>query len=274
VLSRDFAQLRPLSAGTHFKARHLLQHSPPPDARGCHGLFERCFSALARLSERLEQLEDADALKVHGALAGMHLGPILFGQAFAEDWSQAFAAAERCGLLERTYLHMHLCIMGSYAGQWRAHCNWLEDSAHRELDLGDMYLFVRRDALPDIAELQVRHVRGQPVRVLECLYATRPWSTLSLLVDYVAACMREPGHLESPGLTLMELGWLGQLRRQTSELASTPSREGDRRGLHARLEKIERIQVMEKRRFWQMVDGPLPPALRARLLALWTDAHG
>jgi hypothetical protein len=273
LLSSDFALLRPISAGTHVKLRHLIHDLPPIEPSGCRFLFEHCFSALARLSQRLVHLPDADVLRIDGALAGMHLGPVLFGPQFIEQWSHAFATMQRLGLLEHPYLHMQLNIMGSYVGEWRAHCEWLASPAHRELDAGRMYLFVRRDFSPEIAELHARLVRGDPVSARACLYSPRPWSTLNLLVDYIAGCLREPGHLESPGLTLMDLSWLEELDGQVARLADTPAREGDWRGLKARLAKIDRIQVMEKRRFWEMVEGPLPLELRMRLLALWSQTY-
>ncbi len=131
---------------------------------------------------------------------------------------------------------------------------------------------MRRDFASEIGSLHVRQLSGSPVSATECLYATRPWSTLGWLLDYVAACLREPGFLESPGLTLMLLGWLRDVRTHAAALAA--AREADRRSLQTRLLKIERIQIMEKRRFWDMVDGDLSPDLRRCLLSLWTPSAG
>lgn len=273
VLSRDFPLLRPMSAATHMKVRHLVGVLPRMQPESCLVLFERCFAALTQTARRLDPVDDGEVLRMHGALAGMHAGPVLFGSAFRDAWATVHTCARSQGLLDHPYLQMHLVLMGSYVGQWQAHRAWLDSPGNHELDIGHILLFVRRDGLPEIAKLQARLLRGQRVTAQSCLYSRRPWSTLSLLVDHIAGCLRETGHLESPGLTLRELGWVHTLRRDMASMLGGPVRDGDRQGLENRLSKLERIQVMEKRRFWQMVDGPLPLELKERLSALWCGAR-
>jgi hypothetical protein len=272
VLSRDFALLRPMSAATHMKVRYLSQALPEVNRDGCRRMFDRCFAALTRLCRRLDQIDDGEVLCVHGALAGMFMGPFLFGSEFLEQWTHAHERARTLGLLEHPYVRMQLTLMGSFVGHWQEHCEWLQKPENRDLDIGDMYLFVRRDCLPVLTQLQVSHIRGHVVPSQSCLYSRRPWSTLSLLLDYVAGRLREPGQMESPGLMLMALGWLQLVHQHMATLSDDPACDGNRRSLDSRLSKIERIQVMEKRRFWQMLEGPLPQDLKAQIAALWGGA--
>ena len=69
LLSADFAQLRPMSAGTHLKLRHLLRQLPvEPD--GALRLFERCFAELLKLGGRFSTLDTDAALRLNGVIVG------------------------------------------------------------------------------------------------------------------------------------------------------------------------------------------------------------
>jgi hypothetical protein len=85
--------------------------------------------------------------------------------------------------------------------------------------------------------------------------------------------MRDTRHLESPALSLMLLYWLRDLQRDLRELPAPLVTAADRQGILERLSKVERIQIMEKRRFWAMVDGLEPSPLRNELTALWNGSH-
>jgi len=269
VLSKDFALLRPMSAGTHLKVRHLLKQLPF-DPEGASKLFQRCFSELRALAESFAQLSYEEALRVNGLIVGMMVAPLLLGPACLDQWLAAMAVARQSGLLENAYIQMQLLLIGSFVGDWREHSGWLLDSRMRAVEMADIYLFVRRDFLPEIFELQVRQVRGEVLPARECLYTPRPCSTLNLLLDYACGCMRDTGHLDSPGLALMLLHWLKDLRQDLEALPPSLVSPADRRGISDRLAKFERIQVMEKRRFWRMVDELAPSALQAELIELWS----
>lgn len=272
LLSHDFALLRPLCAATHLKFPHLLQHLAPLEERGCRRLFERSFAWLMSLPE-VRQLDDERLLSIPGAVAGMFVGPLLFAGAFREQWAAAFTRATQAGLTANPYLRMQLSIMGSYVGDWRAHVEWLLDPGGRELEIGDMYLFVRRDFQPETLSIQLRHLRGIAVPPWECLSSRRPCSTLNLVVDYICGCLRDTAHLENPALTMMLLNGIDGVRREVLQPRPELSSDRERSGVIARLAKLERIQVMEKRRFWSMLEGLSCEDTRARLVELWQRAR-
>ena len=263
VMSKDFALLRPISAGTHLKVGHLIEQLPL-DPVGAQRLFERCFSELLRLARPFAALTRDEALRVNGLIVGMMIAPVLLGPACADQWSTAMAQARAAGLFENPYIQMQMLLMGSFVGNWREHSEWLLDPSKRPVEMADIYLFVRRDSLPEIFDLQVRQIRGEIFPGRECLYSPRPCSTLNLLLDYACGCMRDTGHLDSPGLALMLLHWLKDLRKELQGLSPAIVSPLDRRSIEERLAKVERIQIMEKRRFWNMVDQLSPSALRVR----------
>lgn len=272
LLSADFAQLRPMCAGTQLKVRHLLRQLPV-DPDGALRLFERCFAELSRLVGRFSTLDTELALRLNGIIVGMLLAPMLLGSASAQTWSAALVQARQSGLLEHPYLRLQLLLMGSFAGEWRPHGEWLMEPGNRQVEMADVYLFVRRDFGPDLFALQARQARGELFPARSSLYPARPCSTLNLLLDYACGCMRDARHLESPALSLMMLYWLRDLQRDLQELPGSLVTPADQRGILERLSKVERIQIMEKRRFWSMVDALEPSPLRNELTALWNGSH-
>jgi hypothetical protein len=272
VLSADFALLRPMSAGTHLKVRHLLrQLTVEPEC--ALKLFERCFAELLKLVGRFPTLQSEPALRLNGIITGMFLAPVLLGAESVQVWSAALAQARQEGLLEHPYLRLQLLLMGSFAGEWRAHGDWLMEPENRQVEMADVYLFVRRDFGPDIFALQARQARGEIFAARNSLYPARPCSTLNLLLDYACGCMRDTRHLESPALSLMMLYWLRDVQRELRELPPALVTAADQRGILERLSKVERIQIMEKRRFWSMVDALEPSPLRNELTALWNSSY-
>ncbi|MEY2936022.1 MAG: hypothetical protein RL033_6771 [Pseudomonadota bacterium] len=272
VLSRDFSLLRPMSAGTHLKVRHLLRQLPV-DPDGALRLFDRCFAELLKLAGLFPTLEAEPALRVNGIIVGMLVAPVLLGAESVQTWSAALVQARAAGLLEHPYLELQLLLMGSFAGEWRPHGEWLMHPDNRQVEMADVYLFVRRDFGPDVFALQARQARGEVFPARSSLYPARPGSTLNLLLDYACGCMRDTRHLESPALSLMLLYWLRDLQRDLRELPAPLVTAADRQGILERLLKVERIQIMEKRRFWAMVDGLEPSPLRNELTALWNGSH-
>jgi len=269
LLSSSFAKWRPLSAEMHFKIPYIVERIGPIDVSGCLRLFDKCFEFLLKSFEMLVSGEPQEALRVNCALAGMYMGPMLFGKSFRSVWRCALAAMKRCGLYEHSYLRMQLAVMGAYTGDCDEHRQWLLESGSQNMDLADILLFVRKDMRSDIDATQVSLLRGCNVSLVDCLYGPRPMTTLKLLVDYVCGCMRSTEHLTNGTLALMVLTWLASTPKLAIKLSATRNFADEHAGFLERLKKVNRVQVMEKKRFWAMVDKVENGPLRNQLECLW-----
>jgi len=272
LLSSDFANWRPLCVDMQFKLPYIAERIGPVELNGCLRLFEQCFEFLMKSFEPLVAGSSADILRVNSALAGMYVGPILYGEAFRNVWQCAVAAMKRCGLFEHLYLRMQLAVMGAYAGDCEEHRRWLLEPENRNMEIADILLFVRKDVCVEIGAIQIELLRGRRVSLIDCLYPPRPMTTLKMLLDYVCSCMRSTEHLTNPTLALMVLTWLTAAPKLTNQLLATRDYSEEHVGFLERLKKVNRVQVMEKRRFWTMVDELEEGLLRSQLKHLWQSS--
>lgn len=269
MLHPDFAWLRPLCADTHTKSAYFTHLLNADDLSGYERLFDRAFALLTELSPRLRTATTQTALHAYAPLAGMYFATVIFGERLGERWQAALARAEHEGMLDNPHLRLQLCALGSFVGRPERHIEVLLDDQTVRSELTDMFCFVRRDIGEPLFELQAAIMRGQAIDPLDCLFPTRPGSTVRHLADYALSCMRAPEHFNNAGLVLMVLTWVDAVRSHASQAIRSRAASEDTRAWKDVLRKIERVQVMEKGRFFDVVD-PLPEGpTKQRLLALW-----
>ena len=225
-------------------------------------------------ARRLTRLPAEEVLLVHSALCLLFAGPLLYGKSFHPEWSELWRRARRWRLLDNPHLRMQLALMGSYVGDCRAHVAWLMDERARSHEITDTLCFTRRDVSPSLRDATARHIRGGRLPLGAALFEAAPASSVRHLVDYVRTCMRSPHHLESEGLTLMLLTWVDETSNLLCRLGERSlAFEEDIKSLALALRKLEHVQVMEKSRFWRLLDRTRAGPGRERLQALWRKAY-
>jgi hypothetical protein len=169
---------------------------------------------------------------------------------------------------------MQLALMGSWAGDDSEHSRWLLDPRSRDFELADIYCFVRRDISPHVFERCAQNIRGDHVEPSLCLMPARPVSTLTHAVSYALTCLRDRMHLRGAAQALMLLNWLEDVALRIEHLSADPILADDIAATRRRLRRFERVQHMEKARFWKVHDSLPEGALKERLRALWCRTWG
>lgn len=269
ILSPDFAFLRPLSAEVHTKMAYFSYLFNLKDTSKYISLCDRAFVLFNTLTKELHKSDLRKTLQMQCIFHAVFYVFVPFGQSTTELWQVLFHYAKRSGALNNPYIRMWISLVGSYIGDCHAHLEWLLDEDNLPIEIGDVYCMVRKDTNDHLFKTQARLVRGEIFDSSECLYPKKPISTLCHLADYVLFCIRTPIHFYNESLILMVLIWIQHLREQIEILKHKNISKEEIGSLRNRLQKIERVQVMEKKRFFDVFDKLPSGPVKKKMEELW-----
>jgi hypothetical protein len=271
--SEGFARLHALGAETHHKATSLVELVRFDEPARYEGLFERTRGPVVDLARRVRELGLTDLLRLQSMLPAAFYGPIFFGEHFAPHWLSLRDELQRENLLDNPWMRLQVALMSMWCQRPDDHVRWLLDTSVRDVELADSYTFVRTDTLDDLYERCGELTRGDRPEPTRCLFPPRPLSTLSRMIDYVLGCMRDPMHFRNEGMVLMPLVWIDDIHTHLGELESSGALGADLTALRTRLSRFESVQVMEKARFFEVVDRTADPTVRETLLRYWHRSY-
>ncbi|MET0384334.1 MAG: hypothetical protein ABW321_00170 [Polyangiales bacterium] len=269
VLSAEFAYLRPYCADTMSKWRYLLPQVSGITPRSCERLFDESAQLFLSLASRLPQLEDLAVLQILNAVSGLVAGPLFCGPLFHARVKALIAEAERRGVLAHRVLRMRLGYLLSWTGDDSDMLPQLLDPSLEATGLGDAYLFVRSDTRDEVLRATAQLLRKGAIDPELCLLRSNPEATLVKLLDFTITRLRDSAQMRTPGYMLTMLSAVHTAREHARVLhARGVLRHGLQR-VHTRLLRFERVQLMEKRRYYELFEQlPEGPA-RDRLAELW-----
>jgi len=263
----DFAALRPNSADTHVRFGELMRQRGGAKL-DLHATWLDQSAELMLRAPHVRTLDTPQLAVLHATLIPLFSCVILGGPAMREAWRELWRAAERTGALQSAGLRAHLAGMGSFAGEGTASFEVARHPSWSRADFCSALLLARRDAAPGLQETIAANLRGEELEPSACLYPGHPTSTVVSLARYVRGLMRQPQHFHAAGLILTLLRWIGEITIYVDQQRGDGSRDGER--LLAELRRIEHVQVLEKNRFWHVVENMSDPEARAQLVQLWT----
>ena len=264
--SPGFASLRPYSAGPYAKIEFLALSGLVP-VTGWDHLWARAADEVLGCARDLAQASSERLLVAHASVAAMFAALFFGGEKVAREWRRTLARAQRAGCLAQPWFRMQLTMMGSFIDVCGPHVEWLLDPQARRMEVADVACFVRRDDSPRLNDLVCANVRGQPAKLREALYPVNPASTINHLLHYARRCLRNPAFFRNEGLALMVLTWLEEVSAFLGRLA--PDDAIETASVREALLKVQRVQVMEKARFWSICDRLRPGRVRRKLIELW-----
>jgi hypothetical protein len=271
VLTPQFGDLHPYNPECWTKLEHLLRNGHVGNEAGWSKLWDRAADLWISEGLRIPHIPTErlgifnSLISISGALAVIH------GEAYRARWRALWTKACESGAVNHPYLKINLAILGSHVGEGDAHMEYLLSREHNQLELADLLLFVRTDRSPELPELFARLVRNQPGELVDYLLPSRPAASLNRLFRFIRTTMRRKANFSSPSLVFATLGWAGAGIDLARELARDGViSERDRAVLERSLQAAEQVQVMEKNRFWDIVEQLPAGPLRKQVEKLWS----
>lgn len=274
VCSADFVWLRPFTVDIQFKWRELTPLVLTITRQRCARMFEIGARLLLDLATRAHALSQPDLLRMHNALLLMYMGPLAHGRAFADAWDEVWEDAYRRGLLQNRHLLVRLGTLGNWTGSDEAMLEGALDQSNRDAGMADGYCFVRTDTREDVYAVTAAMLRGDHVDPTSCLSPTNRASTVRQAIDYVRASFRDTQHLRTAGQALYLLTGLSNIEWHVEQLQRQGLVGAEVGALIERMKGFERVQFMEKGRFWPLCDRLPEGASKQRLIALWQHEYG
>lgn len=265
----DFAALRPNSADTHVRFGSALQGRPPPSAAAldaCWSQHSRAFLALAR---RWRSLTAEELAVLHATLIPLFSCCMIRGPSQREAWRELWRELGKCGALDNAGVHAHLAGMGGFVGESGPSFALGNHPALMRADLCSALCLARSDSSPELIGAITANLRGEAIEPDACLYAARPYSTIASLAGYIRGLMRQPSHFYSEGLILSLLRWTSYIGNHINLRKDGWS--ADLARLLRELRRIEEVQILEKSRFWHVIENTSHAETRAQLLQLWSQ---
>jgi hypothetical protein len=265
----DFAALRPNSADTHVRFGAALQ-GLSLDTRVVDACWAKQAEQFLALARRSQQLDAAGLAVLHASLIPLFAGSIARGPALRDAWRELWRELERAGALGNPGLHAHLAGMGSFVGESGPSLQMCKHPALVRADICSALCLARSDNSPELNRAISANLRGDPIEPEACLHSARPASTIASLAGYIRGLMRQPSHFYTEGLILSVLRWTGYIG--TSVNLRQDDWSTDIARLLRELRHIEQVQILEKSRFWKVIEGASDPETRALLVQLWSRA--
>jgi hypothetical protein len=271
VFSPAFGRIHPYSASTYTRFEFVNQKAaamPPFDV--WEPIWNQAGHQLLEVLSTPDRMSEDGAMLVQGALACLSAGVLAYGGTVSAPWQALWDDAESQGILKASpYARMHLAMLGAFVGCSEPHIQWLESGGHRALEVADVCCFVRSDVSADLRKAQQRCAAGQVRSFRDVLHPDRPICNLVSVVKYARTCMRNPLNFNTPSLVLMPLIWVREVEQLVRELREQGASAEDLMQLEEAFTKFERVQQIEKARFWAMRDAQDSP-VRGRLFeAIW-----
>jgi hypothetical protein len=269
----EFARMRPQSAPVHNRLMHILGTEGEISPAVLERIWDKVLPRWLDLARRARFLDRDRLLVIQSGLMALFLGPAILNEHFEHGWRHLWKEAKRRGILDNPHLRMQLAIMGSYAGRCGPHVDWLMDPRLRSFDVADTLCYVRRDRSPLLLDQTAASIRGDTPSDARwnALVESAPLSTWRRLADYVRACMRFKGHFSNEGLVLMVLCWVEDIAQRGLILREGDGSSSEVRQLLAELRRIESVEILEKSRFWKVIEGTPDGPVRQRLVGLWKE---
>jgi hypothetical protein len=273
VFDPRFARLRPFSAHSHTRCLHLAATRGYLDQSACESLWELGLPRFLERARRVGSLGDDDGLVINSALCTLFLGPVLHAAHFGAVWKDLWREAGRLGLLDNPYFRMQLAVIGTYAGQCGPQVDWLMQDGNGSLELADAFALVRLDRGPELLRQDAARLRGD-TKVAEALVAEgQDPAVLTRLAAYVRACMRDTHNFCNEGQALMLLHWTEGIAKQLRENRCQAALDAEVTRLFQGLERIERVQRIEKSRFFRIWDRMSAGPAKDHLSRLWHQSY-
>jgi hypothetical protein len=262
--SPDFARLRGNSADVHVRIGEFL--GSRADRLG--GRLERVW---AHQSQALLQhctdgaaLDRTGLLVMQGLLAPLFACAVMAGPALGAAWRTLWAGIE-VHASSNPSLYLHVAMIGAFAGEPRILAEALLQERMQPYALCAGLCLVRHERTDDVLDVVAEMMSGRPLDPRRCLSSIRPVSTLWRLSEYVRSCMRNPRHFYNDGLALNVLQW----HHDACSLASSLVESHERARLQTELGRFEQVQLLEKKRFWDVHDAAATEMVQRKLSALW-----
>ena len=270
--SEDIGKLRPYSAMHHVKLIHLAENQGAFRREDCEALWELGAEELLRLGRRSAPRGGAALWSVGTMLCTLFAGCVLHGSAFAPEWRSLCRAARRAGLLESRYFRLQLAIMGSWVDECGTHVDWLIDERNWSFEMADILAFVRRDVDTGVLAEDAERIVGKAPATRSLDELAGP-ANIGQLATYVRTVMRQSQHFFNEGLVLMVLTWAEALARHLDAHGAAGDLDEDMMRLAAGLAKIERVQQIEKSRFFRVWEPLSSGPVKERMVRLWSRSY-
>jgi hypothetical protein len=232
----------------------------------CEKLWELSAGGLLEALRRRVRSRD-ESLVVGSFLYGLLVCSIMHSHAMAGAWKELWTRDNYCPFMRR-----QLALVGSYVGDSTPHLDWLMDDKNRDLEMAYALCFVRRDLADDLLDCESAYIRDV-CRSAERSPAVRTAvAPLNLLAGHIRACMRDPHHFQNAGHALMLLLWADTLAARLQDLARSGRQPDELAKLAEELERLERVQHLEKNRFFRICERSQRP-VSERLMQLWSRSY-
>lgn len=269
VLSAEFATLRPYNADIQTKWPYLVSSAVGLTQPACEQLFDEAAELFLTLASQVRTLPDAEVLRILNAVTALLIGPLLAGPAFRGRVDALVRDADRRGLLENKVFRIRLGFLSNWAGDDEPLQRNVLDPELKDTGTGDGYLFVRSDMRADVFSTCVELLREGEIDPERCLLRSHPEATIVQLLDFTLTRLRDTAQLRTPGYLLLMLAAVVNVRDHARELyARGVIREG-LGAIQERLLRFERVQVMEKRRYQELLGSMPEGPAKERMQALW-----
>lgn len=270
VLSAEFAQLRPYNADIQTKWPYLIGSVKGLTQAGCERLFDQAAALFLDVGSRMAELPDSEVLRIFNAVTVLLGGPLVFGAAFRERAAALSAEAERRGLLQNLVLQLRVAYLQSWAGDDTRLLELLLDPACIDTRIADGYLFVRSDTRPEVFETCVALMRAGSIDPDRTLLRSHPEATLVQALDFTLTRLRDSAHLRMPGYLLMLLTTVLNVRDHARSLHARGLLRDGLTAVNERVTRFARVQVMEKRRYAELLEAMPDGPAKDRLSTLWS----
>ena len=269
VLSLDFVPYRPYSADAFSKWRYVLAAVAAADRSGYVRLFEDGANLFLALGARVQSLPGLEPLRILNAVCAATAGAILFPDDFRGPVAELTRDARRLGILDNPLLRARLALLSAWAGDHTDLLDMLLDPDVTEMGLADGYLFVRRDVRPELFSASCEFLRQGTIDPERCMLSSNPGATIVQMLDYALNRLRDPLMLRGAGHMLLLLTAAAQTAQHARAMHERGLLRDGLDGVRLRLARVERVQVMEKRRYFTLLESLPDSPVRERLRTLW-----
>jgi hypothetical protein len=206
------------------------------------------------------------------AVTSMLADTVLFGRQCLHMWTDTWRLAKRRGLFDNQFIRMQLARMASYVGACGPAMDFFMDPRSMAVEMSNVYAFVRRDTSRDLLNRTVEITQGENLSAERSLFDRNPYSTVGNLISYVRTTMTNPNTFWNESSVLMALNWVADTTQRIAAWRQAGMPQRAFKKLLRELQKLEQVQIKEKNRFWDVVEGMPPGKARERVISLWSVA--
>jgi hypothetical protein len=270
----NYCRLRPYRAETYTKAEFLTTKGIFCNTKGWNQLWHRASMYYIDVGKQIRDCSNTELLIANNSISLMAGAAVVLGETLTENWKEMWLKAESYGILKNPHFRLNLAMIGHYLSSSEAYTDCLLNEDTKICETVDLLTFVRNDHSEELNNLVVRIMRSDFPTPTECLFHSRPASTLNFTIDCIKRFTRINRHFSHPTMILMVLNWA----EIASGLYAAWKSEGrfnarDCTSIEKRFKQLKTIQSMEKNRFLEATDALPPSKLRTRLFELWRRTY-